>query len=55
MDFSGDRVESTTRLHYWENTAPNSDLVWALFIYLFIFKCAVSSLSFTLKANLVTR
>lgn len=38
MDFSGDRVESTTRLHYWENTAPEFRLglaTFSLFIYFF--------------------
>lgn len=42
MDFSGDRAESTTHLHYWENTAPEFRLglgTFSLFIYLFILTC----------------
>lgn len=38
MDFSGGRVESTTRLHFWENRAPEFRLdlgTLNLFIYFF--------------------
>lgn len=50
MDFSEDKVESITSVHYWENIALEFRLCALPFLTCYFF----SSLSFTLKANLVT-